>query len=132
MNQTKHSMSELDPILLTFDDDLVLTKFRWLDNWMLYLPLFVPLLPTKKFRSKFRLKVVCLLIILISLLVANLFYTKTNFEADKFTLIAFIISYILIIFTRAISLYYYRFHFNYPWYSQYSIIQDNTMNTYTE
>eukprot|EP01084_Bolivina_argentea_P285735 490053_1 len=115
-------MAGLQKHLQSTHVDLFLNQFQWLDNWMLYLPLTVPTLPSGQSRSRCcKLLIVLLNIAAVSLAAWVCWYqisfsVKPYFNSKNIVIfIGIVIGMTFFCITRILSLIYFYFYFKYPW-----------------
>eukprot|EP01084_Bolivina_argentea_P277334 473429_1 len=115
-----------------FDNESFLrTKFEWLDKWMLYLPLYVPIAPSKTPRTKccniFIILCIILTIVWIVCIVVYVFAHINSLYSTNFLLwIGTFCQIISLSLTRTLSFIYYYFYFNYPWHSKIILLSNNS------
>ena len=117
-------------------EKILCSQFQWLDNFVLYLPLFIRILPSRQQRSKrctifISVFAFVLFLILLPCAIYYVFiYVNARFVVDSSMKIYIIFGYIITTFTqfidRGFSLIYYFYYFNYPWYSKHKY--NNTNN----
>ena len=139
MEMTSLTVSLLKKETSQFNEDIISSKLKWLDNLMLYLPMWISKLPSGKKRSCIINTIIpfCVCLGIIGDIVYNILIDNTF--SSEYSLISRLFWGILIFLihiSRCISLYYFYSRFNWPWYHQifsYSIkLNKTTINNITK
>ena len=129
MASTQHlvEFEDLRYNIMEDNDDYIASKFKWLDKYMLYLPLFVTKLPSTKPRAQSCKLFIWLLIsffmiycIGFTLGLCVAFVQNSKEDVRIFLTMNHVFFYLnsfLTLIQRIFSLIYYYFYFSYPWYS---------------
>eukprot|EP01084_Bolivina_argentea_P250263 419242_1 len=122
---------EDDNIQNIASNDIITDKFKFLDNFMLYLPLFVSKLPSGTSRSKiYKVFVaICVFMWLLTRIGFCIVFFFNNSHVDIHILVPMVAIQIFAIIMRILSFIYYYYHFNYPWYTERKYLEKYTHQT---
>eukprot|EP01084_Bolivina_argentea_P254966 428751_1 len=138
LDQKYSSTSDRFSINKLDQNDIWHKKFKWLDKWMLYLPLYVSRFPSKSNVPRPKCRTVFIAIfyqlIMCTMIAFYIWYVVTILNSlladiDMIYFFTFIFYFISLSTARLFSYYYYYFYFNYPWYSNFIMVQTNNINS---